>query len=565
MSTQPNHFEVAKSLSEELRPIDVGGIHRSTRDQILPKYPIGIRIHLATEYLETARTRVPELPGWSREQWMNADRQLRSQDGTLRRGRFLLSFDADELRLKARRCASACLLLMRNKDAESGYREAAEFASDQSVEPPSTDNERCTLEGCRRRLADPSWWRRKIKTTVYQRSETVERELGLVQATTGLYASDDAVTRRQQDKARSRAFLEECIAVNDLGESITLAEIADANVSCPKIRRAEFMTRISGCEEYANRNGHAASFLTLTTPSRFHSHRRNATLNHRWDMSTPADAQKWLLQTWARIRANLDRLCLVVYGFRVAEPHHDGTPHWHMILFHEPDQGVALTRIFERYMLAESPDEPGAKQHRFKLLAIDPSRGSATGYFAKYVSKNIDGYSVGTDLEDTENLYGADETVVRVEAWASLWHIRQFQQIGGPPVGVWRELRRVDYPLSGIFEAARQSADKGDWCGFMEAMGGHQTPFRSQLIKILRVWFDKPGIYGDPIGLIVTGIDCDGEPITTRTREWRIEYIPQIQASRTCVNNCTGHHSLFFNSNVNSSPREGHQWLSDSS
>ena len=130
---------------------------------------------------------------------------------------------------------------------------------------------------------------------------------------------------------------------------------------------------------------------------------------------------------------------------------------------------------------------------------------------------------------------------------------------------VRRELRRVDYPLSGYFEAARQSADKGDWCGFMEAMGGHQTPFRSQLIKILRVWFDKPGIYGDPIGLIVTGIDCDGEPITTRTREWRIEYIPQIQASRTCVNNCTGHHSLFFNSNVNSSPREGHQWLSDSS
>ncbi len=54
----------------------------------------------------------------------------------------------------------------------------------------------------------------------------------------------------------------------------------------------------------------------------------------------------------ARIRA---------FGFRVAEPHHDGTPHWHLLLFLRPEEVEFATAVFRKHALKEDGYEPGAQ------------------------------------------------------------------------------------------------------------------------------------------------------------------------------------------------------------
>jgi hypothetical protein len=227
-----------------------------------------------------------------------------------------------------------------------------------------------------------------------------------------------------------------------------------------------------------------------------------------------------------------------------------------MILFLEPKHLKSCRQTVWHYALQESPNERGAHKRRFVAKAIDPKKGSATGYLAKYISKNIN----GAHLES--GIYGdcPIETAERIDTWASVNKIRQFQQIGGPSVTTWRELRRLRTAESGLVEEARLAADASDWAAFVEIMGG---PFcgRNQPVK-LAMWheFDKEtgevfdpvlNKYGEPAPAKIYGVICQGVITLTRLYRWVIERIcsPREQIFSvsgatappwSTVNNCTG-------------------------
>lgn len=413
------------------------------------------------------------------------------------------------------------------------------------------------------RATDPGWWTKQLRAYCGRKFEHAAIRLGFVSKFAGAYASDETVKRRTEQVKRNRKILASTQLENELEQRFTLAELAAKGNANKSIRRGELMLRMRGIEDIATELGDVGLFVTLTCPSKYHAIQwGSGTTNPRYNGSTPREAQAYLMQVWARVRAKLHRNGCRPYGFRIAEPHHDGCPHWHLLLFVAPHHAALLEASIREHGLAEDGDEPGAASQRVKIVKIDAAKGTAAGYIAKYVSKNIDaehvadhdqqdGLTVGADLVGDEHIHPSQ----RVEAWASTWGIRQFQGIGCPPVTVWRELRRIEESriakapedIKQAWQAAQKidGIQQADFGNYIRAQGGVNQG-RHYRIGVALKQTEIEGRYGLEEGRRPVGVYARRIPTavyeSTRYQWKRGGRIAEPAFAWTRVNNCTPPH-----------------------
>lgn len=389
------------------------------------------------------------------------------------------------------------------------YRQTAELIEGFGINPPgagkklSPDNifQYISKTRCEK------WWFRCLSKARKIMREHLAIAMGQVSSKASPYASWDCVREHQEQQHQNWQAIQNMMLFDEeTQEETELKDMVLKSVSNPAIRRHELMVRCRGCEDIGNELGLQGLFLTLTTPSKYHnSYKKGGFIDH-WNGASPREAQSYLNNVWQRIRAKLGRLGLRWFGVRVAEPHHDGTPHWHLLLWVKPQDVLRITNVFIQYAVLEDreellPKKQWAKvsllnyvqpisENPFKVYKkvyennfpvkpmtrsphvelpesvqvwpikqqglttlnldytprcdvgfIDPEQGTATGYIAKYISKNIDGYAMDDEVSD-ETGKSVKDMAKNVSAWKSRWNIRQFQFFGGAPVTTYRELRR---------------------------------------------------------------------------------------------------------------------------
>jgi hypothetical protein len=376
------------------------------------------------------------------------------------------------------------------------------------------------IPGSLARMLCADWWYRKLWQMRCEWREEQLRAVCLVNKKASPYVSYEAVIHKREQRRKSLEFFRSHELVNEAGDTLDMEDVVNASSSNPTHRRNEMMACVKGLELIAEMRGDCAVFYTITCPSRFHATLSNGRPNPKWTSETVRQSSDYLVDTFAAFRKAMHKAGLRWYGVRVAEPHHDGTVHWHLLCFMRKKERRSITALLRKFAIRADREELGNNTGpRFKSELINPRKGTPTSYIAKYISKNIDGRGLAKEVSK-ETGRSLRDSAEHATAWASLHRVQQFRFFGIPGRQAYRELRllagqaarqqsdkKAGAPVlaDARLDAVLAAADAGCFATYITKQGGVLVPRKYHLIRTAYELNDEPSTYGDR-GIRIYGV-----------------------------------------------------------
>ena len=220
------------------------------------------------------------------------------------------------------------------------------------------------------------------------------------------YVDDYSRQRWKERQDANARYAETQVLVTEDGKAIPMASILAKKKAATT---AQFYAMCKAMDEYATTHqGWTGVFVTATLPPEYHPNPANGHGDYN-PAKSPRAADQELQHRLAKLRARMAKARVPVFGIRVAEPHKDGCPHTHLLLYMPaadiPNLDAMLLKLF--------PETVPGQRNASRMVHIDPKLSNGFSYLAKNVMAD----------NDTEDGQGHGE---RVRAWASERSIRRW-------------------------------------------------------------------------------------------------------------------------------------------
>ena len=327
-----------------------------------------------------------------------------------------------------------------------------------------------------KRARCPMHQRRALRRRAGGARQHLAALLGTIGAGGAAYADAYAVSCWRERQAAAAFFGMNRVLLFEDGTQVPMWDVME---SSRKARLATLYVQMLAVDDLAQRRAMVPVFITMTLPPRHHPNPKHGLPYDGldWqDAPSPDETDAALADQWARFRTRLSTDRVPLLGPRVIEPHKDGCPHLHALLY---AQSMNQAALMDEHLQAVCPEPIAGERIASKLEYIDRAKGSPATYIMKYLLKCLPAHEEAAEQADGTITDGDPDHLAHhaeCQAWGSERRLRRFDWLGLHGLRtVWQRVRNITEDEVAAAPDRMQKANAamkaGAWGDALEALG----------------------------------------------------------------------------------------------